>query len=409
MVWDCPGLQAWTMTTTPPEAPTGSDEPAAGPPAPGRGPRVSREDIRDLGRLRRSRSDRKVAGVAGGLARHLDIDPVILRVALVVLVFFGGAGLLVYGACWLLLPEDGSQNAPITLDERSRTVALVIVGGVAGLAVLGDSLGGFGFPWPLAVVALIAVVVLNHRSHTTPPRGAAGTTDWQQPPAYSGAPYTAAPTYAAAQVSSRAQSRRGPVLFWFTLALIVMGIGVLGVLDLAGAPVADPAYPALAVGTTGLMLLVGAFYGRAGGLILVGLLSTIGLVVATVAGDLDGDQVRATPQTSATVESFYEIGAGELVIDLSKISDIEALDGRMIRAKGRIGRIEVIVPDDIDVKARAAVNGPGQILLFGQVQEGIDVNMLSAHEGGDAVPSLRLDIELFVGEIDVHTDQESSS
>ena len=71
------------MTSTPPEAP---------PPVDGdQGPRVTRDQVRDLGRLRRSVRDRKVAGVAGGLGRHLDIDPVILRVAIVVLVFFGGA------------------------------------------------------------------------------------------------------------------------------------------------------------------------------------------------------------------------------------------------------------------------------------------------------------------------------
>ena len=71
---------------------------------------MTRDEIRDLGRLRRSPHDRKVAGVAGGLARHLDIDPIILRVAFVVLVFFGGAGLILYGACWLLVPEDGTDE-----------------------------------------------------------------------------------------------------------------------------------------------------------------------------------------------------------------------------------------------------------------------------------------------------------
>ena len=46
---------------------------------------------------------------------------------------------------------------------------------------------------------------------------------------------------------------------------------MLGIVDLAGADVADAAYPALAVAISGVMLLVGAFFGRAGGLILVGL------------------------------------------------------------------------------------------------------------------------------------------
>ena len=109
--------QARAMTTTPPESPT--------EPRTDGGPRASRADISDLGRLRRSRSDRKLAGVAGGLARHLDIDPLIVRVALVVLIFFGGAGLILYGAGWLLLPDDESGSARVGLDERSRSAVLI--------------------------------------------------------------------------------------------------------------------------------------------------------------------------------------------------------------------------------------------------------------------------------------------
>src|SRR4051794_5614036 len=143
MVRGPPRPQAGAMTTTPPDAPSGPPPgpgPAAGPAAgPDTGPRVDRDQVRDLGRLRRSRTDRKVAGVAGGLARHLDVDPLILRVAFVVLVFFGGAGLIVYGACWLLVPEDGDEKAPFNLDERTRAVALMIVGAVAALALIGDS------------------------------------------------------------------------------------------------------------------------------------------------------------------------------------------------------------------------------------------------------------------------------
>ena len=55
------------------------------------------------------------------------------------------------------------------------------------------------------------------------------------------------------------------MLFWFTLALIALGVGILGTVDVAGADVPDPAYPALAVGLIGVMLLVGSVYGRAGG------------------------------------------------------------------------------------------------------------------------------------------------
>ena len=149
------------MTTTPPEAPAGPP-PAEGPP-PG-GPRVSGADIKDLGRLRRSATDRKVAGVAGGLGRHLDIDPLVLRVAFVVLVFFGGAGLVLYVACWLLVPSDDSDRAALALDERTRGLALVLAGAVAVLLLLGDTWGDQQWlGWPLVLAGVVALVVMGRR------------------------------------------------------------------------------------------------------------------------------------------------------------------------------------------------------------------------------------------------------
>src|SRR5919107_1101296 len=149
------------MTSTPPAASSG--------PVHDGGPRATRDELRDLGRLRRSVTDRKVAGVAGGLARHLDIDPVILRVAFVVLAFFGGAGLILYGACWLLVPEEGRDSAPLGLDDRSRSIALITVGVLAALALLGDSAGAFHFPWPLAILALVVLLVLPRRDRSATP------------------------------------------------------------------------------------------------------------------------------------------------------------------------------------------------------------------------------------------------
>src|SRR5437764_4065122 len=55
-------------------------------------------------RLTRSHDDRIIAGVCGGVARYLDIDPVIPRIGLAVLAVFGGAGLIVYALAWLLIP-----------------------------------------------------------------------------------------------------------------------------------------------------------------------------------------------------------------------------------------------------------------------------------------------------------------
>src|SRR6478735_1297992 len=276
------GQQAGAMTTTPPEAPSGADTPQEA------GPRVTRDEVRDLGRLRRSITDRKVAGVAGGLGRHLDVDPLILRVAFVVLAFFGGAGLIVYGACWLLVPSDNEDEATIDLDERTRSIVLLIVGAVAVVALVGDSWGAFWFPWPLAIVALVALWILTRNSSRTPTPpyyyspvaptssepadpydGSAYTVPAYTVPAYTVPAYAAPPPYYSppAPVPTRVPNprRRGPILFWFTLALTALSIGVLGIIDVAGVDVPASAYPALVVAISGVMLLVGAFYGRAGG------------------------------------------------------------------------------------------------------------------------------------------------
>lgn len=55
-------------------------------------------------RLTRSRTDRRIAGVAGGLAEHTGVDALLWRVALVALTLAGGCGVLVYGLLWLLMP-----------------------------------------------------------------------------------------------------------------------------------------------------------------------------------------------------------------------------------------------------------------------------------------------------------------
>ena len=121
------------MTTTPPEAPSGSTEP------PTSGPRVTRDEAKDLGRIRRSLTDRKIAGVAGGVARHFDIDPLLVRVAFVLLAIFGGGGLLAYAAGWLLIPDEGSDEGVIRVDHRTRTVLLAVVGVISAMSLLGDS------------------------------------------------------------------------------------------------------------------------------------------------------------------------------------------------------------------------------------------------------------------------------
>ncbi|MFT4058642.1 MAG: PspC domain-containing protein [Legionella sp.] len=57
-------------------------------------------------RLWRSRKDRKIAGVCGGLGEYFKVDPVWIRVAFVIFLFLGGSALLIYLLMWLLVPLE---------------------------------------------------------------------------------------------------------------------------------------------------------------------------------------------------------------------------------------------------------------------------------------------------------------
>ncbi len=372
------------------------------PTPPPSGPRVTRDEMKDLGRLRRSVTDRHIAGVAGGIARHLDVDPIIVRVALVVAVFFGGAGLLAYVGAWILVPEEGTQDEPLGLDERSRTLALGGVGVLALLCAVGDWAGAFWFPWPLAIVAAIIVWFLNRKEKRSPRGGygyvappvtddrSAGTGEY----AYAAEP----PTSYARPARPRNPRKRGPVLFFFTLALVALAEGVLGVVDLAGAPVADSAYPALALGIIALMLIVGSFWGRAGGLIAIGLVAALATAGATLDSHFPEDRFDYSPTSASQVEDVYDFDGGELTLDLSGISDVDALDGRDITIDGFGGRVEVIVPDGMDVSVETQVVG-GDIRVFDRRQDGFDVTVNDSLDGGDEVPDMSIAIDLAFGEI----------
>jgi phage shock protein PspC (stress-responsive transcriptional regulator) len=59
----------------------------------------------------RPTDDRMLAGVAAGVARYLGVDVTIVRIILVVLAVVGGAGVPIYLAGWLLIPEQGSEQS----------------------------------------------------------------------------------------------------------------------------------------------------------------------------------------------------------------------------------------------------------------------------------------------------------
>jgi len=388
------------MSTTPPET---QPPPTPGPDS---GPRVGWDEIRDLASIRRTVGDRRrVAGVAGGLARHLDIDPLIVRVAFVVLTFFGGAGLVLYIACWLLVPEEGNDWARVALDRRSRTVALVLVGALVVVILLGHTWWGSGYPWGLLIVAGIVALIATAfpRRDRTAATAESITNPGAVPPEGQTQTYVVPPTYVE-QPRPVNPRKKGPILFWFALAVMAVALGVLGVVDLAGASVAPSAYPALVLALSGVFLLLGAFWGRAGGIILVGLLAAAATVGATIGDQWDPHRDVVRPLSSATVPDTYHLDTGNLVFDLTDVQDPQQLDGRVIHLSAGVGQIDIEVPAGVTVKVDAHVRGPGGISLFGQDSGGVDTTATAIHAGGPGAPHLTIDADLHVGAINAHTE-----
>lgn len=116
--------------------------------------------------LRRSQQDRVIAGVCAGLGRYLGADPVLLRIAFVVLAIAGGGGILLYVVCWILIPEarEGENlgtGAPSNVDATRLVVggALIAVGTILLLNLSIPALGRFF--WPLAVIAAGVAIVIQ--------------------------------------------------------------------------------------------------------------------------------------------------------------------------------------------------------------------------------------------------------
>jgi phage shock protein PspC (stress-responsive transcriptional regulator) len=68
-------------------------------------------DRRDAVHFSRSADDRMLAGVAGGIARYLNVDATLVRIGIVALTLLSGAGAALYIAAWLLIPADGEDQS----------------------------------------------------------------------------------------------------------------------------------------------------------------------------------------------------------------------------------------------------------------------------------------------------------
>ncbi len=157
----------------------------------------------------------------------------------------------------------------------------------------------------------------------------------QQPPAWMPPP---PPTY----VPPPRPRRTGLVLFWPTLALIAIAEGTLAIID-TNTSVQPSAYVALAVAVTAVMLLIGAFVGRPGGLIALGLVTSLGLgittaVEATTDWNTGGETLTVAPTFAASLQDSYAVPNGHLTLDLGGVRDVAAWTGGTSRCSSTPAR-----------------------------------------------------------------------
>lgn len=129
----------------------------------------------DFNKLYRSEKNRVIAGVCGGLGEYFEIDPVILRIILVLITIFGGSGLLIYLILWVVIPskskiggksEDYIKENVEEIKDKSQNVVKNgngrLLGGILlillGVSFLFENLGFYVFQnvwkfWPVALIA----------------------------------------------------------------------------------------------------------------------------------------------------------------------------------------------------------------------------------------------------------------
>lgn len=316
-------------------------------------------------RLTRSRSDRVLTGVCGGIAAHLGVDATLVRLVFVLLTLFGGLGLLVYPAAWLLVPDGdaersvGAQLWSSASGERSTganvalLVVLLVIGlPVAALIVLPLLLGASA-----AVALLVPLLVL----------AALGLgVGW----------------LVVAQRPDREPRALAKVAAVGVGILVLAGLAGVGGFALAGF---GATWVAVAAGAlAGVALLVGAFTRHARWLVLPAAALSLGaLVPAALDMDLRGGFGERTyaPATAQALDDRYKLGAGELVVDLR---DLRLARGEQRRVAFDLGAgdARLYVPRGVCVTTAQASVGAGATEWFGREQGGADVEVADAPSDG---------------------------
>jgi phage shock protein PspC (stress-responsive transcriptional regulator) len=192
-----------------------------------------------------------------------------------------------------------------------------------------------------------------------------------------------------------------------TLGLALVTAGVLWLLRIADVITLGPGrIIAAALLVVGVGLLVGSVAGRGRGLIGVGLVLLPIVLIAQMVypfsfepGDFrqGAGEYTVAPTTVAELERSYQVGAGELTLDLS---DLELTGTEEVSVQVGFGQATVIVPSDVSVEITGQIAG-GELTAFGRTSSGLGVERTIVDEVDDPVGQLELEVQVGFGQVNV--------
>ena len=331
-------------------------------------------------RLVRRADRRVVAGVAAGVADALGVNPLWVRLAFLVLSLGAGVGVLLYLALWWLLPREDMQESgseeflrrfPHAPAWAGRVVLIVGVGVLASQILPNPDQPRWSPPLVLGFV-LVAIGVALFRRDLAREREARDEVQIE----------TQAPAVIATGHASQVATRRSVIarvpqrvrpprersrLGVLTAGSAMIAVSVAVLLDGLGAITLDVGrFPALALVILGAGLLVGAWWGRARGAIVLGVLTLpLALVLSLIHFPFGGDIASRTlyPRRIDPFPASQRLLAGELFVNLTR-ADM-AGSSRTLEIEMGAGTIHLIVPRDVTIHLVAEV-GLGGLTVMGQ-------------------------------------------